>query len=277
MPTLDAAGTLGPLLDALQVETATIPAEILVVDSSSTDSTADVARKAGARVEVIPRMRFGHGRTRNWAASLITAPFIAYLTQDALPQEGWLASILKPFEDSQVAGVYGRQVPRPGAYAFEAARIRRAFPPVRHVFSAELGSAATTVPFSNVNSCVRRTVLERIPFPDVEFAEDATWAAEVLKQGGTIVYEPAARVLHSHSREKYISGERQAASFRSRGAEALGHAPFVALPIVALLNTLRDWDAVRDEGHGLRTFGQGYADALAIEVRKWRWTKSQPR
>lgn len=255
-----------------------------MVDSSSRDGTVDLARRAGVRVEVIPRETFGHGRTRNWAATQTTAPFVAYLTQDALPLEGWMASLLKPFDDPEVAGVFGRQVPRPATYAFEAARIRRAFPPVRQDYKSTPAAREGAddrrlreIPFSNVNSCIRRSVLESLPFPDVEFAEDSTWAAAALGQGHTIVYEPEASVLHSHSREKYISGERQAASFRSRGTAAFGRVLFPALPLVALLNTIRDWDFVRPEERGLAIFGQGYADALAIEVRKWRWTRSPPR
>lgn len=284
IPTLDAAGFLDPLLTALKRETRDIPAEILIVDSSSEDDTIEMARKAGVHVEVIPRSEFGHGRTRNWAASRTSAPFVAFLTEDALPLEGWLSRLLAPFDDPLVAGVYGRQLPRPGAYAFEAARIRRAFPAWRRVHAADFeapGDAAAYatagLPFSNVNSCIRHTVLESLPFPEVDFAEDARWAAEAVRRGHRIAYEPLARVLHSHSREKYISRARQREAFRALGPSALGHTPLVGLPIVALLNTLGGWDYVRADGHGVAALGQGYVDALTIEARKWWWTKSPPR
>ncbi len=281
---LNASEFMAPLLAALRRETRDVPAEIWIVDSSSEDDTAELARSAGVHVEVIPRREFGHGRTRNWAASQTAAPFVAFLTEDALPLDGWLPGLLAPFEDPKVAGVYGRQIPRPGAYAFEAARIRRAYPNSRRVHAAEFedsGDAAAYatvgLPFSNVNSCIRHSVLGSLPFPDVDFAEDARWASEAVRQGHRIVYEPLARVLHSHSREKYISRARQRDAFRALGPAALGHTPLVGLPIIALLNTLGGWDYVRADGHGMATLGQGYVDALTIEARKWWWTKSPPR
>ena len=42
--------------------------EVVVVDSGSTDGSADVARNAGATVHEIPAAEFGHGRTRNLGA-----------------------------------------------------------------------------------------------------------------------------------------------------------------------------------------------------------------
>ena len=45
---------------------------------------------------------------------------------------------------------------------------------------------------------MRRTAWERHPFPTRSFGEDVAWAREVLLAGGTLAFEPEARVEHSH-------------------------------------------------------------------------------
>ena len=52
--------------------------------------------------------------------------------------------------------------------------------------------------FSNNNSCLRRSVWERLPFPEVAFAEDQTWALTAVEAGYGKAYAPQAAVYHSH-------------------------------------------------------------------------------
>jgi rhamnosyltransferase len=53
--------------------------------------------------------------------------------------------------------------------------------------------------FSDNNACLRRSVWERIPYPDVDFAEDQIWAKTIIEAGYAKAYAPAAAVYHSHS------------------------------------------------------------------------------
>jgi rhamnosyltransferase len=53
--------------------------------------------------------------------------------------------------------------------------------------------------FANSSSVIRRAVWEKIPFPEVEFAEDQAWAEEVLKAGYKTIYAANSVVFHSHS------------------------------------------------------------------------------
>ena len=52
--------------------------------------------------------------------------------------------------------------------------------------------------FSNNASAIRRSVFERFPFPDVEFAEDQGWASTVLRAGFRTALVNDSVVLHSH-------------------------------------------------------------------------------
>ena len=54
--------------------------------------------------------------------------------------------------------------------------------------------------FSNVSSAIRRDAWECVPFrEEVVMSEDQYWAHEALRAGYEVVYEPEARVCHSHN------------------------------------------------------------------------------
>ena len=59
------------------------------------------------------------------------------------------------------------------------------------------GSGDTTYLSSN-NAAIARAAWERIPFRDIPFAEDQALGADLLAAGWAKVYNPAARVIHSH-------------------------------------------------------------------------------
>ncbi len=102
IPTLNAAPYLAGLLDALFSQLPQAPAEVVLVDSLSTDTTAGIAA-SDQRVRVVPIANFSHGRARNIGAREAQGEIVVLLTQDALPAgSAWLAHLLAPFEDPQV-------------------------------------------------------------------------------------------------------------------------------------------------------------------------------
>ncbi|HJQ28034.1 MAG TPA: glycosyltransferase family A protein, partial [Rubrobacter sp.] len=113
--TLNAGPGFGELLRRLFSQKADFGYEVLVIDSGSTDATVELARSYGASVHTIDRDEFDHGATRNLGASLSRGRYVAFVVQDALPiDEEWLAAMVEDLEkDGTVAGVYGRQIPRP--------------------------------------------------------------------------------------------------------------------------------------------------------------------
>jgi len=213
IPTLNAGPGFRDLLDKLSTQETSFGYEVLVVDSGSTDGTAELARRRGAVVHTIPRAEFGHGATRNLGVSLSRGEYVVFIVQDAVPLDGqWLAAMVENLErDDLVAGVYGRQSPRPEStlltrvlvngwptaglerreQCVEAPALYRALTP------AERRSLAT---FDNVSSCVRRSVWESIPFEPTGFGEDVRWGKRVVETGYKLVYEPRSAVLHSHER-----------------------------------------------------------------------------
>ena len=211
--TRDAGPPFDALLHKLSAQNTDFEYEILVVDSGSTDGTPDLARRYGATVHTSDPATFDHGATRNLGASYASGEYLAFLVQDALPEDDrWLAAMVEALDgDGRVAGVYSRQLPRPesgpltrvlvNGWATAAPERRTQFAGSRAAYNAlppqeRLRLAA----FDNVSSCVRRSVWEEHPFERTRFGEDLRWGKAVVEAGYTVVYEPASTVRHSHER-----------------------------------------------------------------------------
>jgi rhamnosyltransferase len=188
--TRNAGRPFGDLLDRLRRQRLA-PLEIVVVDSGSADATLSLARQAGARSVSIDPARFTHAGSTNLGFREARGEIVAMLSQDALPaDETWLERLTAPLDDPSVAGVFGRQIPRPDCYPLERWEIERCYPE----------SPPAGVAYSNVNSATRRADWERRPFDEsVRIAEDRFWALQMLAAGRRIEYVPEAAVIHSHA------------------------------------------------------------------------------
>ena len=120
VPTLNAASEWDVFERELRLNVD--PANVLIIDSSSTDHTVDLARQSGFRVHIISKQSFNHGGTRQLGAEMMDgAEIIVYLTQDAvLAGANAISLLLDAFTDPRIALAYGRQLPRRGATAIEA-------------------------------------------------------------------------------------------------------------------------------------------------------------
>jgi rhamnosyltransferase len=177
--------------------------EVVIVDSGSTDGSAQVARDLGARVHEIPASEFHHGRTRNLLGSLAQGDVIVWTSHDAYPDsEDWLRLLTEPLRRDGVGGVYGRQIAHEDATPPEVYFLDFLYGPqarVQRARSVEELTMETTL-FSNANSAMPKRLLEEFPFADdVLIAEDQDWSRRVLLAGYSIVYEPRAAVRHSHA------------------------------------------------------------------------------
>jgi rhamnosyltransferase len=225
IPTHNAGKTWSEFVNALEEQTLR-PCDVLVIDSSSTDGTADLARQAGCRVVTIPRAEFRHGGTRQFAAELASiAEILVYLTQDAiLANENALARLVAAFDDPSVAAAYGRQLPRRDANPIEAHARLFNYPAVSSLRSLDsrntLGLKA--VFFSNSFGAYRRTVLQQVGgFPrESNFGEDTVVGARLLQKGWRIAYVAEARAYHSHAHSCREEFERYTSIGRLHGSES---------------------------------------------------------
>lgn len=187
--------------------------EILVIDSGSKDGTVEFCQSLGDKIRFhsIPPEEFGHGKTRNLGVSMCTSEFVALLTHDALPANShWLHNLVTAVEQApDVAGAFGRHLPYPGGNPFVARDLKQHFDgflnlaavvrmdePKRYVKDFRYRQLLHF--FSNNNACIRRSVWEKIPYPDVDFAEDQIWAKQIIEAGYAKAYADDAAVFHSH-------------------------------------------------------------------------------
>lgn len=76
--------------------------ETIVVDNNSTDSTAELARQAGARVVFEPVNQIG--RARNAGAAQATGDWLLFIDADSLLNPALLADILQVIEEGKHVG-----------------------------------------------------------------------------------------------------------------------------------------------------------------------------
>lgn len=203
IPTLNATRYMKRLIEKLQAQTVK-PHEIIVIDSTSDDDTAVIAREMNVTVLTVDRKSFDHGGTRNYAASHATGDVFVFITQDALPSdELFIEKLIEPFEDSDVAAVYGRQMSIPDTNLLE--RMNKEFNYPIQSMKKSLADVKRlgikTFFFTNVCSAVRSGTFQKVggfPAPIV-VNEDMILAARCILAGYTVAYAADARVDHSHN------------------------------------------------------------------------------
>ena len=212
IPTKNGGELLREMLMMVRTQETDRTLEIVAVDSGSKDQTKEILLEHGARVVEIDPSDFDHGLTRNRAVALSRAPYAVLISQDAVPADAyWLEALLAPFQDPDVAGVYSRQLPRPGADALTRRQLAQGVTgslerrtqrlPDRESYSRLRPEKRYELcAFDDVCSAIRRSVWRRIPYNSAYFAEDLDWGKRVLEAGWKIVYEPRSAVIHSHAR-----------------------------------------------------------------------------
>jgi rhamnosyltransferase len=213
IPTFNAGPGFEELLLKLDAQRGDFELEVVVVDSGSTDGTAELAARHGALLHSVSKAGFDHGATRDLGISLSSGEYVALTVQDAVPlDERWLATMVENLrEDGRVAAVYGRHVPRPDAGVMTRALVGNLAVADSERRKQEIQDPETykglppaqrrrIAAFDNVSSCLRRSVWEEFPFGEADFAEDLRWGKKVVEAGYTIIYEPRSVVVHSHER-----------------------------------------------------------------------------
>jgi rhamnosyltransferase len=212
IPTFNGEKYLERLLAAVEAQDFGGTFEILIIDSGSSDATLEIiARHPRVRLVQIASSEFGHGKTRNLAASLARGTNIAFLSHDAVPVgTQWLSELLAPLDPAGLScvAVVGKQEARSDCfpllkYEIEGVFARCGSDSVVTVTDGSVVAAdalgAGELFYSDVNSATRRDfLLNVIAYRDVNYSEDMAFARDLLEAGYRKAYQPAALVEHSN-------------------------------------------------------------------------------
>ena len=196
IPVKDGGALLERVLGAVRAQG---ELELVVIDSGSRDGSREIARAAGAELIEIPPEEFGHGRTRNLGAERASGELIAFLTQDAVPVEGWLDAVREAFTVAdRVGAAFGPHLPFDDTSPMIARELTEFFGGFSPNGAPVVHRRGDLSFLSNVNACYARACWEQLRFPEVPYAEDQAFGRAMLEAGWVKVYHPGAAVQHAH-------------------------------------------------------------------------------
>jgi rhamnosyltransferase len=205
------------LLDGIRQQTVK-DVEIILVDSGSTDETVRIAESYGAWVVRIPSAEFTFGRSLNFGVRAAKRELVVIASAHVYPvYPDWLECLLRPFEDKQVALVYGKQRGMETSKFSEHRIFRQWFP--------DTDVARQASPFcNNANAVIRRSLWEEHPYNEtLTGLEDLDWAKWAQSAGYAISYAAHAEIIHVHNetpRDIYNRYCREAMAFKRIFPEA---------------------------------------------------------
>jgi glycosyltransferase involved in cell wall biosynthesis len=196
------AAAIGRTLELVAGQT--VDAQVVVVDSGSTDDTVAIARGAGAEVIEIPAKSFTYGGSLNTGTEAARAELVVALSAHAFPvHDRWLEAMLEPFGDDRVACTTSND------YAPEGGPLRETI-----VQDEAHARRHPMWGYSNAAGAFRAALWREKPFrADMPGTEDKEWAWHWLTRGMTLVVSPEMRVDHTHgkdpARELYERSRRE--------------------------------------------------------------------
>ncbi len=208
---------IGRLLEGIKHQTFK-DVEVVLVDSGSTDATVEIAESYGARVVRIPSEKFTFGRSLNFGIREATSEYLVIASAHIYPvYPDWLASLLHPLLDDQVALSYGKQRGPVSAKFSEKQIFHQWFP--------ETGKYRQETAFcNNANAAIRKSLWKKNPYDEtLTGLEDLAWAKWARDQGYAIAYIPEAEVIHVHNetpRGVFNRYRREAMAFKKIYPEA---------------------------------------------------------
>lgn len=166
--------------------------EVIIVDNESTDKTIEKASQFDI-TKVVTCTDYRPGLALNMGIREAKGEYIVCLSGHCIPvNERWLTNLLRNFDDTELAAVYGRQEP----LAFTQDADKR---DLSIIFGLDRRVQRKDSFFHNANSMIRKALWEEVPFDETATnIEDRIWAEKMLQRGYRIAYEPEASVYHYH-------------------------------------------------------------------------------
>ncbi|HSI14710.1 MAG TPA: glycosyltransferase [Chthoniobacter sp.] len=187
IPVYQAAATVAAVIAAWQSAGTEL---ILVIDDGSTDETAEIAERSGARV-VRCAENCGRGAARDRGMRETDTPLVLMCDSAQSPSEDFVTRALTHFSDARVAAVFARNVQPPPRSCAERWR-------GRHLFKLGQPAAFNRRAHLSTGLCVlRREAVEQVGGFDPRFraGEDADLGQRLLDAGWEVIADPALQAL----------------------------------------------------------------------------------
>ena len=229
------AGTIGQALSLLRSQT--VPAEIIVVDSGSTDGTLKIAGEIADLVIEMPEKEFSFGRALNLGAEAASGECVFALSAHCNPPDtGWIERSLALYQRADVVATNGATHLADGT-------------PLEGTFyqDRDYSRLHPTWGFSNHASSWRRSAWDGCRFDEsLDGAEDKEWALRVLATGDAVIaYRPDLMVSLAH---RWKSGAL--AYFRRERMESRVLTRVFSLPPYRARDLAHEWwDELPEDRH----------------------------
>jgi rhamnosyltransferase len=208
IPVKNGAATLKRCLDSLRGQTIGKELEIIVLDSMSTDASAEIAASYGSTIIAVVDGSFDHGLTRNIGVAHSSGELVYLTVQDAwISGNDLLERMAGHFSDTAVIAVVGHQavphekdknpvewyrpVSEPGVTEKRVSN-QAAF------LNMPQKEQQSLVSWDNVVAMYRRSALLEQPFEKTAFAEDWIWTYQALQRGWKLLHDSSIVVYHYH-------------------------------------------------------------------------------
>ncbi|PCG12957.1 glycosyltransferase [Sphingomonas adhaesiva] len=203
IPTYNGRDDLARLLASLVDQT--LAYDLVIVDSSSTDGTEELALRHASLFFSVASRDFDHGGTRQMVVDqLPNYDILIFLTQDAeLASPDALERLVANFDNPQIGAVCARQIPHLDANPF--AQHARAFnyPVQRRIVdqaSARRFGLKAAFMSNSFAAYRRQSLIDVGGFPrSVILAEDMFVAARMILAGWKVAYDGETACRHSHN------------------------------------------------------------------------------
>lgn len=184
IPAYQAAVALPAVIAAWQAVTTE---SILVIDDGSTDGSAEIAERAGARViRCIPNAGRGAARQRGMSETL--TPLVVMGDSAQIPADDFLSRAVAHFSDAQVGAVFAHITQAASRSFVERWR-------GRHLFKMGTVEFKRQALLSTSLCVLRREAVEQVGGfdPQLRAGEDAELGRRLLAAGWDVIADPALR------------------------------------------------------------------------------------